>query len=90
MQEDLHILQVCKRSTVIRDYTVKELSQCRDLQAPLDLKVLEGSPVLSDLLGKRVLLERLGDKERKEKMAPQEWRALLDQLVRRDCQDLLE
>jgi len=69
---------------------VKELSQRRDLQAPRDLKVLEGSQVLSDLPERRVLLERLGDRERKEKMAPQEWRDLLDQLVRRDYQDLRE
>ena len=68
----------------------KKLSQRRDLQAPRDLKVLEGSPVLSDLPERRVLLERLGDKERKEKMAPQEWRVLLDQLVRKECQDHLE
>jgi hypothetical protein len=69
---------------------VKELFQRRDLQAPRDLKVLEGSPVPSDLPERKVLLERLGDKERKEKTVQQEWRALLDQPVRRECQDLLE
>jgi hypothetical protein len=46
--------------------------------------------VLSDLPERRVLLEKLGDKERKEKTVQQEWRALLDQLVHRECQDLLE
>lgn len=62
----------------------------RDLPALQDLKVLEGSLVLLDLPERRVLLERLGDKERKERMALQEWRALRDQLARREYRDLLE
>jgi hypothetical protein len=65
-------------------------SHCRDLPALQDLKVLEVSLVLWDLPERRVLLERLGDKEPKERMVLQEWRDLQDQLAHREYQDLLE
>jgi hypothetical protein len=69
---------------------VKGYAHCRDLPVLQDLKVLEGNLELLDLPERRVLLERLGDKERKERMALQEWRALRDQPGHREYQDLLE